>query len=267
MHQSAEPVAKNWPAFPGWLLSGNNAIQAAFPGPIEGPCRALIAVGQRGSPATILSAMRDTFDRWLAAADGTLRTLVATPHAGRPLPPSAAAAPPPELTADERRLAGALMRVNHVGEVCAQALYQAQSVTARNALVRRQMAEAAREETDHLAWTARRLEELGDRPSLLNPLWYAGAFGIGLLAGRLGDDKSLAFVVETERQVEQHLDGHLGRLPAGDTRSRAIVEAMRDDERQHAERAAAAGAAPMPWAVKQAMRLAAKVMTLTAHRI
>jgi ubiquinone biosynthesis monooxygenase Coq7 len=129
------------------------------------------------------------------------------------------------------------------------------------------MRQAAREETDHLAWTAQRLSELGDRPSLLNPLWYAGAFGIGLLAGRLGDAASLGFVVETERQVEEHLAGHLDRLPAADARSRAIVAVMRDDERRHADDALAAGAAPMPAPARWLMRAAARVMTVTAHRI
>ena len=159
------------------------------------------------------------------------------------------------------------MRVNHVGEVCAQALYQAQALTARSPELRAQMVDAAREETDHLAWTQQRLEELGDRPSLLNPLWYAGAFAIGLLAGRAGDSTSLGFVVETERQVEQHLAGHLDRLPAADTRSRAIVQQMADDERQHADAALDAGAAELPWPARWAMRAVAKVMTTTAHRI
>ena len=172
-----------------------------------------------------------------------------------------------ELAADEKRLAGALMRVNHVGEVCAQALYQAQALTARTEPLRRQMLEAAREETDHLAWTQSRLAELNDRASLLNPLWYAGAFGIGLLAGRLGDAVSLGFVVETERQVEQHLAGHLERLPPNDHASRAIVEQMKADEARHASEALAAGAAPMPAPARWLMKAAARVMTATAHRI
>jgi ubiquinone biosynthesis monooxygenase Coq7 len=159
------------------------------------------------------------------------------------------------------------MRVNHVGEVCAQALYQAQALTARSAQLRSQMEQAAREETDHLAWTQQRLEELGARPSLLNPLWYAGAFAIGLAAGRIGDALSLGFVVQTERQVEQHLAGHLERLPAADQRSRAIVEQMKLDERAHADAAEAAGAAQLPAPVVALMRVAAKVMTTAAHRI
>lgn len=159
------------------------------------------------------------------------------------------------------------MRVNHVGEVCAQALYQAQALSARDESLRRHFAAAARDETDHLAWTRQRLDELGDRPSLLNPLWYAGAFCIGLVAGRFGDRTSLAFVVETERQVERHLDGHLDRLPASDLRSRAIVETMKDDEARHASEAENAGAAALPAPVGHMMRAAAKVMTTVAHRI
>ncbi len=174
---------------------------------------------------------------------------------------------PPMLSDGERRLSGALMRVNHVGEVCAQALYQAQALTARSPQLRDQMLSAAREETDHLAWTQARLRDLGDRPSLLNPLWYAGSFAIGLVAGRLGDAASLGFVVETERQVEAHLAGHLKRLPSADLASRAIVEQMKADEARHADEAVAAGAAPMPEPVKWLMRGAATVMTTVAHRV
>ena len=159
------------------------------------------------------------------------------------------------------------MRVNHVGEVCAQALYDAQALSARTPALRLQMEAAARDETDHLAWTRQRLDELGSRPSLLNPVWYAGAFGIGFVAGRLGDPTSLGFVVETERQVEAHLEGHMERLPAGDTRSRAIVQAMQDDERRHADEAQAAGAAELPLPVRWLMRGAAKLMTTVAHRV
>ena len=159
------------------------------------------------------------------------------------------------------------MRVNHVGEVCAQALYQAQALTARTPELRLQMAQAAREETDHLAWTQQRLNELGARRSLLNPLWYAGAFGIGVLAGRMGDATSLGFVVETERQVEQHLAGHLSRLPAGDGQSRALVLAMKEDEARHADHAMAAGAELLPLPVRWLMRGAARLMTGTARHI
>lgn len=204
-------------------------------------------------------------DRLVASVDNALRTVSGKVHASRALP--APIGPQPDLSPAERQLSGALMRVNHVGEVCAQALYQAQALTARTPELRSQMDRAAREETDHLAWTRQRLAELGDRPSLLNPLWYAGAFGIGLLAGRLGDSVSLGFVIETEHQVEQHLAGHLDRLPAADQRSRSIVEAMKEDERRHADAAAAAGGLELPSPVRWLMRGAAKVMTTTAHRI
>ena len=187
------------------------------------------------------------------------------------MPPGPARAPPPvpatPLDPQERQLSGALMRVNHVGEVCAQALYQAQALTARDPALREAMSAAARDEIDHLAWTQQRLTELGDRPSLLNPLWYGGAFGIGLIAGRLGDDVSLGFVVETERQVEQHLAGHMQRLPAGDAASRAIVDQMKVDEARHADEAQAAGARPLPAPVRWLMKGAARVMTTTAHRL
>ena len=167
------------------------------------------------------------------------------------------------------------MRVNHVGEVCAQALYTSQALAARldrkdqaqRESLARQLEAAGAEETDHLAWTQQRLDELGARPSLLNPLWYAGAFGIGLLAGRLGRGVSLGFVVETERQVEAHLASHLDRLPANDSASRAIVLQMKEDEARHAKEAQHAGATELPLPVRLAMKLAAKAMTSVAHRI
>ena len=208
-----------------------------------------------------------TTDRVLSAADSALRTLFAQPRAARPTPLASASAEMP-LSEPEKRVSGALMRVNHVGEVCAQALYTAQAMTTNDPVLRQHLDAAAREETDHLAWTRQRLDELGDRPSLLNPLWYAGAFGIGWLAGRVGGDKlSLGFVVETERQVEAHLASHMNRLPAGDAASRAIVAQMKEDEAGHAREAAAAGGTPLPAPVRGLMRLAAKVMTTTAHRI
>lgn len=182
-----------------------------------------------------------------------------------PLP--ASDLPDVPLSADQRRLSGALMRVNHVGEVCAQALYAAQALTARTPALRAKMEAAGREETDHLAWTERRLVELGDRPSLLNPLWYAGAFVIGLAAGRAGDRISLGFVVETERQVEAHLADHLDRLPAADAASLAVVAQMKADEARHADEALQAGAAQVPAPVRWLMRSAARLMTATAHRI
>lgn len=213
------------------------------------------------------SAAMISGDDLIASADLALRTLHRGARAGRPMPRSAAPADDAALTAQERRLSGALMRVNHVGEVCAQALYAAQALTARTPGLRAQMVAAGREETDHLAWTERRLDELGDRTSLLNPLWYAGAFAIGLVAGRAGDRISLGFVVETERQVEAHLASHLDRLPAADGDSRAVVAQMQDDEARHADEALAAGGAPMPAPVRWLMRSAARVMTRAAHVI
>lgn len=204
-------------------------------------------------------------DALILAADSALRTLWAEPRASRPTP---SAPPSGPLSDAERREAAALMRVNHVGEVCAQALYTGQMLASRDPVLRGQLAEASREETDHLAWTLQRLRELDDRPSLLNPLWYAGAFAIGYTAGKLGGDRlSLGFVVETENQVEAHLDGHMRRLPAQDNASRAIVAQMKDDEVQHARMAERAGALPLPAPVKGLMRLAATVMTTVAHRV
>jgi 3-demethoxyubiquinol 3-hydroxylase len=208
--------------------------------------------------------MPDFIDRCLISADAGLRTLSGTARAARARPAVGQSEP---LTEAERRLAGSLMRVNHVGEVCAQALYQAQALTARSEGQRQQMKQAASEEQDHLAWTEERLRELNDRPSLLNPLWYAGAFAIGLAAGRAGDRWSLGFVVETERQVEQHLAGHLDRLPANDAASRAIVARMKDDEAHHAQQAEQAGAQALPLPVRWLMRGVAKAMTTTAHRV
>lgn len=205
-------------------------------------------------------------DQVVACADNALRTLSGAYTASRrcPAPRQGAGA---DLDAAQRRLSGALMRVNHVGEVCAQALYNAQTLATNDSSLQRQFAAAAREESDHLAWTRARLHELGDRPSALNPLWYAGAFGLGLLAGRLGPAVSLGFVAETERQVAQHLQSHLERLPATDHASRAIVEQMSLDESRHAADAQQAGAAELPAPVKWAMGLAAKVMTRTAHYV
>lgn len=204
-------------------------------------------------------------DSFLMAADSALRTLFAAPRASRPCP--VLPADVTELDRAQQQQAGALMRVNHVGEVCAQALYASQAFATRDAGLRAHFEAAAREEGDHLAWTKGRLDELGARPSLLNPLWYAGAFAMGLVAGRLGDRVSLGFVLETERQVEAHLQSHLERLPAGDHASRAIVVQMRDDEARHAAQAQSAGALEFPAPVKALMQAAAKVMTTTAHYI
>lgn len=204
-------------------------------------------------------------DRLLGAADSALRTLFAKQRAVRRCP--IVPADETRLDEQERRHAAALMRVNHVGEVCAQALYTAQALATRDANLRAHFERAASEETDHLAWTAERLAELGERTSLLNPLWYAGAFGLGLLAGRMGDRVSLGFVVETERQVEAHLQSHLERLPSSDHASRAIVVQMKNDEAAHAAQALQAGGMELPAPVRGLMRAAAKVMTTTAHYV
>ncbi|MFM8901233.1 MAG: 2-polyprenyl-3-methyl-6-methoxy-1,4-benzoquinone monooxygenase [Burkholderiales bacterium] len=198
-------------------------------------------------------------------ADSMLRTLAAQHRSRRPHPRAEQSDAP--LTESERRLSGALMRVNHVGEVCAQALYNAQALGTRDPAIKKKLLAASQEESDHLAWTEQRMLELGTRPSLLNPLWYGGAFALGLLAASRPVDVGLGFVVETERQVEQHLAGHLDRLPANDTVSRAIVQQMKADEAEHAAMAQAAGAADLPGPAKSMMRLAAKVMTTVAHRI
>jgi ubiquinone biosynthesis monooxygenase Coq7 len=207
-------------------------------------------------------------DRVLAASQRALHTVGGQSIAARPYPPTAAdetgAVP---LSEAERRHAAALIRVDHVGEICAQALYEAQALGARQEAVRLALERASREEADHLAWTRKRLDDLGDRASLLNPLWYAGAFVIGLVASRLGDRVSLGFVVETERQVEQHLLGHLERLPPQDRASRAIVAQMREDERRHGLAASDLGGSELPAPARFAMRMAARVMTVTAYYI
>lgn len=206
-------------------------------------------------------------DRLAAAADRALRTVAASPAAARRCPVPTESVAEGNLSEAERREAAALMRVNHVGEVCAQALYDAQALATRDPALRTLFERAAREETDHLAWTQSRIEQLGGRTSLLNPLWYGGAFAIGLLAARAGDRISLGFMAETERQVEQHLDGHLAQLPADDHVSRAIVEQMKHDEVVHAEAATALGGATLPLPARLAMKVAAKVMTTTAHYV
>ena len=206
-----------------------------------------------------------SLDSAICAFDRTLRTMSSVATASRPNP--AVGVAEPGLTEQEKTHSAGLMRVNHVGEVCAQALYAAQSAFAKTPLTREQFQQAGEEEVDHLAWTADRLQELGSRTSLLNPLWYAGSFALGAVAARLGDPVSLGFVVETERQVEAHLDRHLDELPANDLRSRAIVTQMRDDEVAHAEAAAGLGAAELPLPVKKVMEAMAKIMTTAAYRI
>jgi 3-demethoxyubiquinol 3-hydroxylase len=198
----------------------------------------------------------------VTAADRALRALSGGAQASRPSPAGEERA---ELSDTERRTAAALMRVNHAGEVAAQALYHGQALAARSEATRALLLRAAREESDHLAWCEARLRELGSHTSRLNPLWYAGSFAIGALAAAFGDRTSLGFVAETERQVQRHLDEHLGRLPPGDERSRAIVRIMRADEARHASSAQSAGAPRLPGPVQALMRRTAQVMTRTAY--
>jgi ubiquinone biosynthesis monooxygenase Coq7 len=204
-------------------------------------------------------------DRVISEFDRTLRALAGVHEAARPNPADEVVEA--ELGEKERVHAAGLMRVNHVGEICAQALYQGQAMTARDPQARAALEQAAREEQDHLAWSAERIRELDGRTSLLNPLWYAGSFAMGVAAGALGDRWNLAFLAETERQVEEHLSGHLDRLPAEDRRTRAVVEAMRADEARHRDTAMRLGAAELPAPVKLAMRLASKVMTTLSYRV
>ena len=204
-------------------------------------------------------------DAFIIPIDTALRTLFARAQSSRPTP--GAMLPEAALSDDEKKLSAALMRVNHCGEICAQALYQGQGLTARNSDIKRELENAAREETEHLAWTEQRIQELGGRKSLLNPVWFGGSFLIGAAAGALGDRWNLGFLAETERQVEQHLKGHLSRLPAQDLRSRAIVDQMKRDEMRHAATAVGHGASDLPAPVRAVMKLTAKVMTTTAHRL
>jgi ubiquinone biosynthesis monooxygenase Coq7 len=197
-------------------------------------------------------------DRLLAALDEGLRAMAATPVATRPSPAFGRAEP--SLSDDERRASAALMRVNHAGEIAAQALYVGQGLVARSTSTRELLASAAREERDHLAWCAARLDELGGRPSLLTPLWYAGSFAIGMLAGFRADAESLGFVRETERQVEAHLRDHLARLPDRDDKSAAILSRMAEDEAHHGTTAALAGGAELPAAVRASMKLGGEIL-------
>ncbi|MFC4297367.1 2-polyprenyl-3-methyl-6-methoxy-1,4-benzoquinone monooxygenase [Castellaniella hirudinis] len=206
-------------------------------------------------------------DAILAEAGRALRVLDGTVSHARGNPAGPAAADDPVLSDAESRHAAGLMRVNHVGEICAQALYRGQALLCRDEGIRRVLLQAAEEEVDHLAWCRQRLDELHSRPSLLNPLWYAGSFGLGLAASRAGIPYNLGFMAETERQVEEHLDGHLSALPDQDRRSRRIVTQMRDDEIGHRTTAEDHGAAPLPAPVRGAMRLMSKLMTTTAYRI
>lgn len=205
---------------------------------------------------SLLDALIGEFDRALRVVSGVHQASRASP---------AVSIPEADIGADAKRRAAALMRVNHVGEVCAQALYQGQSLAAHDGPVKKALAKAAAEEEDHLAWSEKRITELGGRTSLLNPVWYAGALAIGYAAGRCGEAVNLGFLAETERQVAEHLDGHLSRLAPDDQRTRAVVDAMRRDEAGHAKTAQRLGAAELPAPVKCGMRAAARVMTTTAY--
>ena len=203
-------------------------------------------------------------DKIIAEIDKALRAVIGVSQAGRSMPRSAV---DPALGEPERRHAAALMRVNHCGEVCAQALYQGQALASSNGEIKAALARAAREEADHLAWSAQRIRELGGRASVLNPLWYAGSLAIGYAAGKLGDPWNLGFLAETERQVERHLQGHLQRLSPRDATTRAVVETMRREEAGHAKTAEALGARELPAPVKLAMRSLARVMTAVSYRL
>jgi 3-demethoxyubiquinol 3-hydroxylase len=218
--------------------------------------------GRGESRALFVSDMRHSpIDTLLIAADEALRALSGAAVSSRPSPSGAH-----EEGGDAHQSAG-LMRVNHTGEICAQALYSGQSLFARDPVVREALQSAAAEERDHLAWCRARLDELGARPSLLDPLWYVGSFGIGVVSGLAGDRWSMGFLAETESQVERHLQGHLDHLPSTDARSRAVVEQMRVDEARHGQTGRDLGARELPLAVKIAMRIASRVMTRTARYV
>jgi ubiquinone biosynthesis monooxygenase Coq7 len=202
-------------------------------------------------------------DAFITTLDNALRTIAGPAHSVRPVPGEDL--PEAELDEAQKQTVARLMRVNHVGEVCAQALYAGQALTARDPKVQAAMREAAHEETEHLAWTSQRISELGGRTSLLNPVWYAGSFAMGALAGALGDRVNLGFLAETERQVYDHLEEHLGRLPAQDARSAAILRQMQDDEDRHRQAALKGGGVELPKPAQEAMRLVSKVMTRTAY--
>ncbi len=204
-------------------------------------------------------------DQAIIQFDRALRTILAPARAVRPVPGSEV--PDARLSDSERREVAALMRVNHCGEVCAQALYQGQAITSRDDAVKSELEQAAREETEHLAWTEHRIAELGGRKSLLNPLWYLGSLAVGAVVGRFGDRWNLGFLAETERQVEAHLGRHLERLPAADQRSREIVEQMKLDESRHAQTAVRLGAYELPAPARWAMKLASRVMTTVSYRL
>lgn len=209
--------------------------------------------------------MHYDIDKLITEFDKALRTCAVTPVSSRPTP--GAELDEAQLVDSEKRRTAALMRVNHCGEVCAQALYQGQALTSGDPALREKLAQAAHEENDHLAWSAQRIAELGGRESLLNPLWYASSLAIGLLAGRFGDAWNLGFLAETEVQVERHLARHIERLPPDDSRTRAVLEQMKRDESQHARLALELGARELPEPAKLAMQAASKVMTTIAYWI
>lgn len=204
-------------------------------------------------------------DHLIVEFDKALRTVFAPAPTRRPMPGEAVA--DAEMSDDERRHAAGLMRVNHCGEICAQALYQGQALTSRDPVVKKALEQAAWEETEHLNWTERRIDELGGRKSLLNPLWYAGSLALGVIAGKFGDQWNLGFLAETERQVEGHLESHMSQLPPQDRRSWEILEQMKIDEIKHADMAVHFGAAELPPPVKRAMKLSSKVMTTAAYYV
>lgn len=205
-------------------------------------------------------------DRLIIEFDKGLKTLTASAHSVRPYP-DAQVQDAAELNAEQKRHAAALMRINHCGEVCAQALYNGQALTAKNPQIKQALAQASKEETEHLAWCEKRIHELGSHTSLLNPLWYAGSFTLGALAGAIGDKWNLGFLAETERQVGAHLDKHLKELPSQDEKSRAILAQMKIDEAHHADTAVHLGAAELPQPIKSAMQQMSKVMTATTYHL
>lgn len=206
-----------------------------------------------------------SLDAVIIEFDKALRAVFASAPTVRPVPGECL--PEADLSASEKRHVAALMRVNHCGEICAQALYQGQALTSHGEKIRLSLEQAGREETEHLAWTERRIADLGGRKSFLNPLWYGSAFAIGVLAGRCGDAWNLGFLAETERQVESHLDSHLARLPQQDRKSWEVIEQMKVDEVSHAKMAERLGARPLPSFIKKMMRFAARVMTRTAYLV
>jgi ubiquinone biosynthesis monooxygenase Coq7 len=204
-------------------------------------------------------------DRVITEFDQGLRTVLAEAQSVRPYPDQGKAEI--EMSSEEKRHAAALMRINHTGEVCAQALYNGQALTARNPATEEALRQASQEETEHLAWCEKRIKELGSHKSFLNPAFYAGSFALGALAGMLGDKWNLGFLAETENQVGKHIEGHLQKLPAQDDKSRAILEQMKEDEAKHATTALSHGGAPLPFPIKMAMQLSSKVMTKTTYWI